>query len=265
MKKNILNRLFIAVLSLTAVACGPKKVVVVSPPTVSDTLVVVKEDKKPENIALLKSKDLLFRTLSLKGKARLAINGNENNVTMQIRIEKDKKIWLSISAPIIGEAARALITPDSLFLRDNLQKTYTKKPFSYVYQFTNKQLNFELLQALLTGNTMPDFTVNTSNLMLDNGVWVLSGTANNLVYRSVFNPLLKIAETTLNDAKAAQALKVVYGDYTSVNAGLFPSGLKINSMSGIKKIAVDLSFTRIEANMPVEFPFTVPKSYELIN
>ncbi|MES2416595.1 MAG: DUF4292 domain-containing protein [Bacteroidota bacterium] len=264
MRKNILNRLLILALVLTALGCRPKKVIVTTPP-VSGANIEVKEDKKPENIALLRGKDLLFNTLSLKGKASLAINGDENNVTMLIRIEKDKRIWLSITAPILGEVARALVTPDSLFLRNNLQKTYTKKPFSYVYKYTNKQLDFGLLQAVFSGNTLPGFTTVNSDLTLENGVWVLSGTSNDLVYRSVFNTLLKTAETTLNDAKAAQALKVVYGNYTPINAALFPSNLKINSMSGTKTITVDLNFTKIDANVPLEFPFTVPKNYELIN
>ncbi|RYG21494.1 MAG: DUF4292 domain-containing protein, partial [Chitinophagaceae bacterium] len=60
------------------------------------------------------------------------VNGNENNVTMLIRIEKDKKIWVSVTAIAGIEVARAVITPDSLLLRDNLNKTYARKPFSYI-------------------------------------------------------------------------------------------------------------------------------------
>ncbi len=249
-------------LVLAAFGCKPKKIIV-APPAPA-TKVEVTPDKKPENLSMLKAKDLVFNTLSLKGKATLNVNGDENNVTMLIRIEKDKKIWVSVTAVVGVEVARAVITPDSLLLRNNLQKTYARKPFSYIYGFTNKQINFKLLQAVFAGNTMPDFMNVSSNLVQENGVWVLSGTTNNLAYRSLFNTLLKVSETSLNDAKAAQAFKVTYGSYTPLNSTLFPSSLKINSMSGVKKIDVEVEFTKIDINVPVDFPFSVPKSYELI-
>jgi len=262
MKKNISNKFLLLVLVWAAVGCKPKKIIV-SPP-VNPVKVEAAPDKKPENLKMLKSKDLSFNTLSLKGKANLNVNGDENNVTMLIRIEKDKKIWVSVTAIAGIEVARAVITPDSLLLRNNLQKTYARKPFSYIYSYTNKQINFKLLQAVFAGNTISDFMTVSSDLTQQNGSWVLSGLANNLAYRSLFNTLLKISETSLNDAKSAQALKVTYGSYTPLNSALFPSSLKINSMSGAKKIDVDLDFTKIDINVPLDFPFSVPKSYELI-
>jgi hypothetical protein len=264
MRKNILSSFLMLTILLFTFGCRPKKVIVVTP-TISKEVIEIKEGKKTENIALLKSKDLLFTTLSLKGKANLNINGDENNVTLLIRIQKDQKIWLSVTAIAGIEVARAVITPDSIFLRNNLQKTFAKKPFSYIYQFTNEQVNFGLLQAVLSGNTIPDFTTINADLVQENEVWILNGFSKDLAYRSLFNTLLKVSETTLNDVKAAQAFKVVYGNYTPLNASIFPSSLKINSMAGTKKISVDLDFTKIEINVPITFPFTVPKSFELIN
>lgn len=261
MRRNILNRVLLPVLAIMVFGCKPKKIIVVPPVAAK---VEVMPDKKPENLSLLKSKDISFNTLSLKGKASLNVNGDENNVTMLIRIQRDKKIWVSVTAIAGIEVARAVITPDSLLLRNNLQRTYARKPFSYIYGFTNKQINFKLLQSVLSGNTIIDFMNVESDLIQQDGVWVLSGSTNNLAYRSLFNTLLKINETSLNDVKAAQAFKVAYGGYTPLNASLFPSSLKINSMSGLKKINVDLNFTKIDINEQLDFPFTVPKSYELI-
>ena len=77
-----------------------------------------------------------FNTLALKGKADLDINGEQNNVNMNIRIQKDKKIWVIITAAGgIVEVARAMITPDSLLLLNKLQKTYTKKCDTRFYEY----------------------------------------------------------------------------------------------------------------------------------
>jgi hypothetical protein len=266
MKRNTLNSFLIVVCLLLSVGCRPKKVIVTTPPvTASQENVAVKVDEKPQNLQLLKSKDLPFNTLSLKGKASLDVNGDENNVTMNIRIQKDKKIWISVTGIAGIEGARAVITPDSLLLLNRLQKTITRKPFSYIYGFTNRQINFGLLQAVISGNTIGDFMTEKSALVQENGVWVLSGTAGDLAYRSVFNTLLKVTETTLNDAKAAQAFKVNYGEYTAVNNALFPLNLKISSMTQTKLLKVDIEFVKIESNVPVEFPFSVPKNFEVIN
>ncbi|TKC13103.1 DUF4292 domain-containing protein [Pedobacter polaris] len=264
MKRNILNSLILAVFATFAVGCRPKKVIIATP-SASAEKVEVSADKKPENLTLLKSKDLPFNTLSLKGKASLDVNGDVNNVTMNIRIQKDKKIWVSVTGLAGIEGVRAVITPDSLLLRNNLQKTFTKKPFNYIYGFTNKQVNFGMLQAVLSGNTINDFMVEKSDLVQENGVWVLSGNAQDLAYRILFNTLLKPTEVNLNDAKNAQAFKVAYGDYTPINSSLFPSSLKINSMAGAKKINISIEFIKIESNVAVEFPFSVPKNFELVN
>ncbi|WP_113664053.1 DUF4292 domain-containing protein [Pedobacter nanyangensis] len=263
MRKNILNSGFLIACVVLAVGCAPKKEIIKAPPAVETAPVT---DKKSENLATLLSKELPYSTLSLKGKAELDINGDANNVTLNIRIKKDEVIWFNVTA--LGgtiEAARGIITPDSLWLMNRFQKTILRKPLSYIHDYTNQQVNFGWLQAIIVGNTIPEFMTEKSDLKQENGVWILSGTAQGLAYRTLFNTLLKAAELNLNDAQAAQALKVVYDKYTPVNKGLFPSNLKITSAVGNKKISVAVEFTKIDANVPVEFPFTVPKTFQLIH
>lgn len=264
MKKNILNSfLFLSALTLT-VACKTKKVVVVVPP-VTDAIPVTLKDRRSENLDLLKSKDVSFNTLSLKGKARLAVNGNVNNVSMTVRMKKDEVIWVSITAIAGIEVARAMITPDSVKLMNKLQGTYINQPFNYLHRYSSKQLDFKLLQSIFAGNTIADFMVERSALELENGVWVLSGEKRDLGYKVLFNTLLKVTENNLNDLKSGQALKVVYGDYQDMSEALFPTSVKISSMAGSQRINLDIDFSKTERNLPVEFPFNVPKKYEVLN
>ena len=260
MKKNTWNSLLLlGMLSLT-LACKTKKIVV-APPVGKPAVV---NDQKADNLKQLKANDLSFNTLAMKGKASLDINGNVNNVGMTIRIQKDKMIWLSITS-IIGEVARVVVTPDSIKVRNNFQSVYLQKPFSYVHTFTNKQVDFDLLQSIFAGNTIDKFMTPAADLDLQDGVWLLKGQQGQLNYRVLFNTLLKVAEDNLNDVNSGQALKVVYGDYQQVAEGLFPSVLKISSMAGSKRININMDFSKIERNVPLEFPFTVPRKYEVIN
>lgn len=263
MKRSTLrNSLLVLLLLSTVLACKTKKTIVKTP----DVAVVPETNrKKAENLVLLKGKDIPFNTVSMKGKVSLDMNGNVNNVNITIRIQKDQKIWASITAIAGIEVARALITPDSVLLRNNLQSLAVKKPFSYLNSFTNKQVTFKMLQSILTGNTIAEFTNDQAELTANAGVFTASGAQGELAFRVLFNTLLKTGELNMNEVKAAKALKVVYSDYQQVTDALFPSVIKINSVSGTKKTNLAFDFSKIERNVQLDYPFTLPKRFEIIN
>ncbi|RZK78739.1 MAG: DUF4292 domain-containing protein [Pedobacter sp.] len=221
--------------------------------------------KKAENLRLLKSKDITFNTLAIKAKANLDFAGNKNGVTMNIRMERDKQIWVSITAIAGIEVARALITPDSIKVRNNFQSTYIKKPFSYAYRYTSKNVNFKMLQAIFAGNTIPDFFTELADVNQQDTNWQVSGEEGTLAFKVLIGNLLKVTENNLNDLKSGQALKVAYGPYQQLNEGLFPSTITINSLAGTKKVNIDLEYTKVDRNVSLDFPYSVPKKYELIN
>lgn len=262
MKKNILNSVFLLGTVIFVSACKPKKEIVVAPPTKTETKT---DNTKAEALTLLNSKQLKFNTLSLKAKATLDIAGNANDVTMNFKMKDKETIWVSITAlGGMAEVARALITPDSIKIMNRMKNEYLKKPFSYVYNFTNKQVNFNTLQAILTGNAVGEFLVPESDVKQENGVWVVSGSKSELDYRLLFNTLFKVSETNLNDAKNGQALKVTYTDYQKLNESLFPGALKIKTLSKAKTINIDLQYVKIDGNVPVDFPFNVPKRFTVV-
>ncbi|MET4082419.1 hypothetical protein ABIB40_002377 [Pedobacter sp. UYP30] len=263
MKKNISNSVAVVIIAVLLTSCGTKKAVVVAPKPKVDS--IVPPDTKSETLNLLKSKQLQFNTLSLKGKANLTINGEANDVTMNFRIKDKQVIWVSITA--VGgvvEVARALITPDSIKIMDRLKGRYIKKPFSYIYNFTNKQVNFNTLQNILTGNAISGFLNLDANVKLANGVWTLSGSKEDLDYKFLFNTLYKVEETNLSDSKSGQALKVTYNNYQKLDDYLVPGTLKINTLSGAKKIIIAIDYVKVEGNSALNFPFNVPSRFELV-
>jgi len=246
---------------LTISACKSRKVVVAPPVAKIDTV----NTRKTENLLLLKNNNLSYITLSLKGKAQLNMNGADNNVSVNIRMLKDRKIWMRITAIAGIEVARVLVTPDSIQVINRLHGVVLQKPFNYIHTYANKEVNFKLLQELLSGNAPQDFLLEEADLTFQNGVWLLKGIKNNLGFQILFNTLLKAEETNLNHASAAQALKVVYANYQKVNGNLFPSSMQLNSLSGKRKVDIDFEFSKIESDVEMDFPFTVPKSYEVVN
>ncbi|WP_443937593.1 DUF4292 domain-containing protein [Pedobacter sp. MW01-1-1] len=262
MKRSILNS-FLLVASLVVVSACKTKKVVVPPPAKTEAAV---DHSKADALTLLASKQIKFNTLSVKAKASLEIEGNANDVTMSFRMKDKEVIWVSITAlGGMAEVARAIITPDSIKIMNKLKSEYIQKPFNYIYNFTNKQVNFNTLQALLTGNALGEYLNEQSEVKQENGAWTVSGSKAQLDYRMLFNSLFKVAETNLSDATNGQALKVLYSDYQNVNAFLFPKNMKINTLSNAKRINISLEVTKVEGNVPVEFPFSVPKRYTIMN
>lgn len=262
MKRSILNSTLILAIIVLATACKPKKEIVKVPTKPTE---IPADNTKAQALSALTEKQLKFNTLSLKAKATLNISGDANEVTMNFKMKDKETIWVSITAlGGLAEVARALITPDSIKIMNRLKSEYVKKPFSYIYTFTNKQVNFNTLQSILTGNAMGEFLTLESNVKQENGVWVVSGKKQELDYRLLFNTLLKVSETNLNDSKNGQALKVNYTDYQKLNESLFPSALQINTLSGARKINIDLQYVKIDGNVPVDFPFSVPKRFTVI-
>lgn len=261
MKRNILNSLVIMGFAICFAACSPKKVLVKTDAKIEN----VEDNSKEENLNLIQQKRLNFNTLSLKAKANLTLDGDNNDVNMNIRIMRDKQIWVSVNAMGLVEVARALITPDSIKIMNKIKSEYIKKPFSYIYNFTNKEVDFSTLQNILTGNVIENNLPKDVELKVNADVLTLLMRKNALDMKTTFNSLYRPAETFLNDAAAGQALAVKYDNYQSANSLLFPSNMSIDTRTKDTDLKLILAFTQIDANIPLEFPFSVSKRFQVIN
>src|SRR6478735_2157098 len=113
MRRNILNKIAVVFCLVALVACKSKKLVVVNRPTSAvDSAALNKENSIKARLAAIRSKQVSFNTFAGKAKTKLDINGNSNDVTLNIRVARDQKIWISVTAIIGIEVARAQITPD---------------------------------------------------------------------------------------------------------------------------------------------------------
>lgn len=260
MKKNILNKGILVLLLLTAFGCRTRKLtpVVVAPASAAEKITML---NKSEVLKQASGKQASFNTIHLKAKADLNINKNSNTVTMNIRMQKEKLIWISVSAPIIGEVARALITPDSIKIINKFESSYTRKPFSYIYQFTSKQVDFKTLQDIFVGNAMMGALSLSSQIDVNGEQTHIKGLLSDLAYLLIFNSNYNLIQSNLSDEKASQSLTVNYGDYKNIGEQEIPSAISIKSAAANKNIGMDLQYTYVGLNESLDFPFSVPKRY----
>lgn len=257
MKRNILNSIFAAVLLVAATSCASKKKLPV-PETVQAE--PVKTNSKAETIAAINASQLNFETFAVRAKADLAIDNNKNDVTMHIRIKRGQAIWVSVTALAGLEVGRALITPDSIKIINRIESVYMKKPFSYIHQFTNEQINYSTLESLFTGSTISELLTDDAEIVFDPALTV-SGNSGLLSFLMVFTDTKRVSQLHLKDADAGQEVKVSYSEFTGINGKEVPQSVNISSQAVKKQIVVDLKYNKIDIDAPVDMPFNVSKRF----
>jgi hypothetical protein len=264
MKRNILNKTaLVCCLAITLAACKSKKLVVVNRPATDSA--AVKANDVRSRLAVIRSKQVTFNTFSGKAKTKLDINGNSNDVTLNIRVNRDQKIWISITAIAGIEVARALITPDSIQVINRFQSVYLKKPFSYIYTYASKQVNFKTLQSLLVGNAIDELLNENATFTPQSTNTAIAGNIQDLVYKLLLGADMKVSQTNLSSPAAGQSLQVTNKVFIQADNRVIPSQIDIASKAGNKKVQVNLRYTQAEFDKPLEYPFSIPKSYEPAN
>lgn len=265
MKRNIANKIAaICVVGLIVTGCKTRKMVTAP---VATTPPVVIDNSKVNTIAAIKSRQLNFNTFSGKADAELNIDNDNKNVSMNIRIAKGKQIWVSVSINILAsiEVGRALITPDSIKLMNRVEGVYMKKPFSYINQYAGKQVNYTTIESLLTGNAVPELLSMDADLQnADNNI-TLSGNLQQLLYKMIFNPDMKVSQLNLSNSAQQQSLQVTNSNFVLVDGRTLPSQININSGLKEKKISVKLEYSKVELDRVLEYPFNIPETYTPAN
>jgi hypothetical protein len=256
-----LNKLAIISCLLILVSCKAHKLVVANKPADSASGSVA-EKKADARLIDLGAHQLVFSTFSAKADTKLSLGSDNNNVTLNIRINHDKEIWVSVTALLGIEVARAVITPDSIKTINKLQAVYLKKPFSYVYSYSNKQINYKMLEAILVGNTIPDvLNDNKVKVAGENATITLSGSLQDLIYQLLFGAEMKTTQLNLNNQNEGQTLQVSYSNFIKINDGLVPSQIEIQSSTPKDKIQASLHYTKVDLNQPLQYPFNIPERY----
>ncbi len=274
MKENTSNSLFaisyprkafytylLAVCLVFLFSCKAKKPLAVRKPVADTTVAVKAVDPKILKLNSIKSAQLVFNTFSGKARTKLNINGETNDVTLNIRVQHDKKIWISVTAIAGIEAARAVITPDSIMLINRLQNLYIKQPFSYINKYAGSQVSYKMIESVFVGNAIPEALNESSDIQPDGANTVLKGNLSGLIYKLILGADNKVNQLNISNQDEGQSMQVTNGVFVQVGARVFPSQIDIASMVKSKKIQVNLRFIKEDFDLPLEFPFSIPARY----
>ena len=259
MRRNILSRisLVLAVLVL-AYSCASKKATVKN-----DTGITA---KGKDLLSTYELNNLNFITFSGRAKAKVLYGEETQNVTLNVRMERDKAIWISVTALLGIEAARVLITPDSVKIMNRLQSEYVSKPFSYIYRYTNPGITFRMLQDILMGNISTEM-LRTDQLQIatsEDDVQVI-GIKEGLTFHYGVNKSNRPFTFNLVEIGKTNKLEAHYSDFAVIDGHNFPQRFTLNIEGSGTKVSSDMLYNKSEFNKSVELPFNIPSRYKAIN
>lgn len=270
---NKLYRLLLAILILGSIlfiqSCKTKRAIIRKP---------LKEEGEVFLLNKMDGSELRFDFFN----ARIAISlisdkKSKSDFRGQIRIQKDSMIWLSLSPALGIEVARLMISKDSIWFINRIDKTYFKGDYDFINSFFQTTIDFDILQALLMGNDMTDYEDDNFRASIDAMEYRLSAAnrvkkkrqlrhqddrPNILIQNIWLNPdNFKITKVNLKEVgQENKQLEIRYSQFTSIQNQLVPADLDMQ-LQADKKLRINLRFSGIEIDQPLSFPFKVPSKY----
>lgn len=218
--------------------------------------------------------------MSAKANITTVDSGNETSFNINLRMRKDSVIWISVS-PLLGiEVARVMITPDSIHVLDRLHSKYQISSFDYINKLLDMKVNFEIVQALLTGNFFA-YKRNENkfnSVYLEDKYYILSSLNKRKLKRALeekdpnkpviqdcyISPeLFRVVTMSVEDQKINKSLLSNYSDFRDTDYGAFPFK-STTHIAANKTFDINIEYTKVQTGEPQEFPFTIPPRYEKI-
>jgi hypothetical protein len=270
---------------LLTVSCKSKKVI-------QQTAVVQSEDTLQGKCRLIfktskaltkhiKESELKYDWIYAKADVETSIDGEDHNLDIRVKGRRDSAIWISIQAVGLVDIAKLLITRDSVKMVVYVKKQYFKGDFNYINQLLNADLDFDLIQAALFGNSA-DFDDDDSKLKpfadRANCHYLLSTerkrklkritSGQDSLKRSLQTMTLdpetfKITQNDFEDATTNRSFHASYDKFNGRDSVFAPHHVNIE-IKAEKKINLKINYVRIEINQPQKITLSIPKNYEPI-
>lgn len=267
-KYGILLPMTIVFLLLSFSACKTKRAIIKAP---------LKTEGEQFLLGKMEEAETKFDYFSAKCNITV-INDNKSKTEFrgQVRIQKDSIIWISLSPALGIEAARLLITPDSVKFINRFDKTYFNDDFTFINSFFSSTIDFDIFQALFTGNDLSWYDNDNFRASIDAMEYRLSATnrtkrkkylrqkdtPNMLVQNIWLDPQnFKIVRLSLIEfGDENKKLQAEYSNFQTINGQIIPGDLTFEVHHGRKTI-VQVQYSRIETGIQQDFPFRIPDNF----
>jgi len=261
--------LIILILLICIFSCSPQKKIIKEP---------IKEKGAEFLFQQLKNNEFKFNWLTIKFSATVTFNKKENSFSGIVRMRRDSAIWISISPALGIEAARILITTDSVKMLNRLETTYFERDLKYISNALNTYFDFDMLQSLLIGNDIAVYKNDVYKASVDGKQYLLNTVGRGKLkkyLKNTFDSLnilkqdiwldpynFKITKVHLKELKENRKLEADYSEFNKVDSLLFPFSVGYKTINEKDRLEIIIEHSKVSTSGPLEFPFNVSNKYK---
>lgn len=206
--------------------------------------------------------------------AKLDVNHSTENKTqafgVRVRMLKDSVIWISVTPALGIEAVRVVITADSIKMINRIEQKYFVQSFEKTNELLQLEVNFEVLQSVLTGQFVRLYEhevysltplVDLYTLEADSERLQSSEAKLKLEQRTEIDPgIWRVTRTILRNPPRNEQILAEYSDFQQLQTMVFPATMRFRTQ-GKENIAVELGWSKIDEKTTLRFPFSIPNKY----
>lgn len=271
MNRNFITLLLIFAGLLILSSCKSTRSIIKAP---------LKEEGPDYLYAKLKENEFHFDWFSAKIDASYTQKRSTSDFKGQVRIRKDSLIWVSISPALGIEMFRMLLSTDSVRYINRFDKEYFVGDYALVSRFLKIDIDFDILQSLLTGNDFQFYESNTFRASIDSREYRLTTTGRWKIRKEAeiqgASPVVLLQNIWLNPEsfkitrmdvkeymKDNRKLEAVYGEFEMLGTSLFPRQIRFN-VQAEEPARLKFNYSRATYNESLTFPFSIPENYRQI-
>lgn len=236
----------------------------------------IKEHGADYLISNLKAHELKYKCINAKLNAEFNSDDNSRSFQANLRIIKDSAIWISISPALGIEMIRILITNDSIKMLNRFDNTYLLSNFNHINRMFDTEFDFDILQALITGNDVTYYENDKFKAAIDNKKYLLKTLGRRKIKKLArqneipkvllqdiwLNPeTFKIEKLMVKELKENRKLEVEYSNFKKIDTCLYPASIHFKVHSEIKT-TINIDFKNFETSDSLNLNFVVPRKYK---
>ncbi|HQQ93043.1 MAG TPA: DUF4292 domain-containing protein [Bacteroidia bacterium] len=230
---------------------------------------------------LMGDSELKFDWIFAKANVESKIDDKEESFDIRISARNDSAMLVNIQYVLGINVAKVLITLDSVKFVDYIHKTYFKGDFQYINDMLNTELDFDLLQSVLFGNSA-EFYDDDKRLKpvtnRENCYYMLSSErkkrlkriqmgvdslAEDLQTLSLDPETFKIFRNEFVQSSTGRKFIAGYSDFGSRDSVYAPYRVDIDILAQ-KEAHLKIKYVRIEKNTPQKLGLNIPAKYDAI-
>ena len=207
--------------------------------------------------------DTDFKTMQARVRIDLTQGDKEQGATFNLRIEKDKVIWLS--APL--GLARMMITPEKVRFYNKQDNEYFDGDYKLLSDFVGVELDFLKVQNILLGQAIFNLKDQAHSVSVNENSYALQPKDQNALLELFYliNPShFKMDSLQLFQQLQKRILQVDYQSYQEVDKQVLPKHIRIIAVENADEVAITMDFKSTSLNGEVRFPFKIPSGYKEI-